>query len=173
MALPEVIAAGVGRSRDGERGPRGSLAEGGEAEQLAVRVSPDACHVATADTWGVNGAGVDESAWRAKTAAMVLLALGVAFYLMFAVGEMAGGDLTGIQHVPPALVLGALLGLAWKRPYTAGVVLLVLAVPLGAAYIALLFARDLPPSWALFVVLPPIVTGVLLVRAGRGERGLR
>ena len=114
---------------------------------------------------------MDEGAYRSKIVALVLLRLGVAFYLMFAVGEMAGGDITGIQHLPPALILGALFWLAWKRPHAAGVALLALAVPLGAAYVALLVMRNLPLTWALWIVLPPVVTGVLLVRAGRLERG--
>lgn len=105
--------------------------------------------------------------------ALLLLVLGVAFYLMFAVGEMAGGDITGVQHLPPAAILAVLLWVAWRRPLAAGTVLLVLAVPLAAAYIALLVVRHLPLTWALVVALPPVVTGLLLVRAGRRERGPR
>jgi hypothetical protein len=102
-----------------------------------------------------------------KMAALVLLALGVAFYLLFALGEMADGDVSGVQHLLPAVILAALLWVAWRRPLVAGVVLLVLAVPLGAAYVAVLVVRDLPLTWALIVALPPVVTGLLLVRAGR------
>ncbi len=114
---------------------------------------------------------MDADADREKIAAFVLLALGVAFYLVFAIGELAGGDVGGVQHLPPALALAALLWVAWKRPLLAGVILLVLAVPLAAAYVAVLVIRDLPPTWALFVALPPVLTGALLVRAGRHERG--
>ena len=117
------------------------------------------------------GATVDEGARRAKIAALVLLGLGVAFYLMFAVGETAGGDITGVQHFPLAAILAVLLWVAWRRPLAAGIALLVLAVPFAAAYIALLVVRHLPPTWALVVALPPVVTGLLLVRAGRRSRG--
>jgi len=120
---------------------------------------------------GEGGRAAD--ARRTKIAALVLLGLGVAFYLMFAVGEMAGGDITGIQHLLPAAVLGALLWLGWKRPRTAGIVLLALSVPLGAAYIAVLVVRDLPLPWVLWIVLPPVLTGWLLLHAGRHERGPR
>lgn len=106
---------------------------------------------------------------RSKLAALVLLGLGVAFYLMFAVGEAAGGDTGGVQHLPPAVILGALLWLGWKRPRTAGIVLLSLSVPLGAVYLAVLVVRDLPLPWALGIVLPPVLTGWLLLRAGRDE----
>ena len=89
-----------------------------------------------------------------------------------AIGETAGGDLSGIQHLPPAAILGALLWVGWRHPLAAGTVLLALAVPLGVAYIVVLVSRSLPPTWALIVVLPPVVTGWLLVRAGRHERQL-
>jgi hypothetical protein len=106
----------------------------------------------------------------AKLAALVLLGLGVAFYLSFTIGEMASGDISGIQHVPPAVILAALLLVSWRHPLAAGVVLLALAVPLGVAYVALLVVRDLPLTWALWIALPPVVTGLLLVRAGRRDR---
>lgn len=109
------------------------------------------------------------NASQTKVAALVLLGLGVAFYLMFAVGELAGGEISGLQHLLPAALLGALLWLGWKRPRTAGIVLLALAVPLGAAYLAVLIVRDLPLPWALWIALPPILSGWLLLRAGRSE----
>ena len=107
-----------------------------------------------------------EARWT-KRAALVLLGLGIAFYLMFAVGELAGGDVSGVQHFLPVAILVALAIVAWYRPRAAGIALLALTVPLGAAYIAVLVVRDLPPTWALMIVLPPVMTGLLLFRAGR------
>ena len=92
---------------------------------------------------------MDEGARRAKIAALVLLGLGIAFSLLFTIGEMAGGDVAGIQHLPPAVVLVGLVWLAWKRPTVAGIVLLMLAVPLGTAYVVVLVVHDLPLTWAL------------------------
>lgn len=114
---------------------------------------------------------MDEGARRSKIAALVLLGLGIAFYLLFAIGETSGGDISGVQHVPPAAILAMITWVAWKRPRTAGIVLLALAVPFAGVYLALLVVRDLPPTWALTVALPPIVTGLLLVHAGRGRKG--
>jgi hypothetical protein len=108
-----------------------------------------------------------------KIAALVLLTLGIGFYLMFAVGEMASGEISGIQHLPPAIGLAALLWLAWKRTHTAGAVLLAVSIPLGVAYVVVLVVRDLPLTWALWIALPPVVTGLLLLRAGRRERAAR
>jgi len=118
----------------------------------------------------VGGSPMTKNRVRAKFAGLVLLALGLAFYLAFTIGEVAGGDISGIQHFPPALLLGLLLVVAWKHPLAAGSVLLVLAVPLGVAYIIVLVQRDLPLTWALVVAAPPLVTGLLLVWAGRQER---
>jgi hypothetical protein len=117
------------------------------------------------------GVTLDEAGGQTKIAGLVLLGLGVAFYLTFAVGEIAGGDISGVQHLLPAALLAALVYVGWKRPRTAGIVLLALAVPLGAVYVAVLIARDLPLTWALVVALPPVVTGVLLLRAGPREDG--
>lgn len=110
---------------------------------------------------------VDTGARRSRIAALVLLGFGVAFYLLFAVGETAGGDISGLQHFLPAAILAALVWVARRRPRAAGIVLLALAVPLGAAYVGILVVRDLPLTWALVVAFPPILTGFLLVRAGR------
>ena len=116
---------------------------------------------------------MDTGARRTKIAALVLLGLGVAFFLMFAVGETAGGDITGVQHFPPAAILAALMYVAWKRPFAAGVILLALAVLLAAVGVPIYVVRDLPLlSLALVLVLPSVLTGLLLVRAGR-QRGSR
>jgi hypothetical protein len=112
---------------------------------------------------------MDAGARRLRLAAFVLLGLGVAVYLAFFIGEVMDGDVSGIQHFPPAVLLAGLMWLAWRRSLAAGIVLLSLAVPLGVVYITLLIIRDLPPTWGPAVVLPPLVTGVLLVQAGRRE----
>ena len=66
-----------------------------------------------------------EHAQLAKIAALLLTGLGVGFCLIFAVSELAGGEISGIQHLPPAALLGALLWLGWKRPRTAGIIVLL------------------------------------------------
>ena len=107
-----------------------------------------------------------EARWT-KRAALALLGLGIVFYLMFAIGELAGGDVSGVQHFLPVAILAALAIVAWHRPRAAGIALLALTIPLGAAYVALLVVRHLPPTWAVMIVGPPLVTGYLLLRAGR------
>jgi hypothetical protein len=114
-----------------------------------------------------------EDARLAKIAALTLIGLGVAFFLTFAVGELAGGDVAGTQHLPPAAVLGALLWLGWKRPRLAGIVLLALAVPLGLFFLVGSAVEGIrgEEAWVpLAIVLPPVLAGWLLIRAGR-DRG--
>jgi hypothetical protein len=114
-----------------------------------------------------------EHARAAKVAALMLLGLGVGFFLIFAVAELAGGDSAGGQHLPPAAVLAALMWLGWKRPHTAGVVLLALAVPLGVAFVVGVAVEAVRPEerWvALPILLVPVLTALLLLRAGRGDR---
>lgn len=106
-------------------------------------------------------------------AAMVLLGLGIAFFLMFAVGETASGEAGGVVHLLPALLLGALMYVAWKRPLPAGVALLALSVPLGVLYVYLAISGvgvATGIAWSLQVVLPAWVTGGLLVAVGRRAR---
>jgi hypothetical protein len=117
-----------------------------------------------------------EHARLAKIAALMLLGLGVGVFLVFAVAELAGGDVAGIQHLPPAAVLGALLWLGWKRPRTAGIVLLAFAVPLGVAFVVGVAVEGVRPGelWvALLIPLVPVLTGLLFLWAGRGERRQR
>jgi hypothetical protein len=104
----------------------------------------------------------------AQAAALMLVALGLGFFLLFAIAELAGGDVAGVQHLPPAAVLGALLWLGRKRPRTAGVALLALAVPSGVALVVGVRPGEL---WvALPIPLVAVLTGVLFLQAGRSER---
>lgn len=115
-----------------------------------------------------------EHARLAKIAALLLLGLGVGFFLIFAVAELAGGDIAGIQHLPPAALLGALLWLGWKRPRTAGlVVLFAVAVPLTVAVVAGVVVEGVRAGelWlALILPLAPLLTASLFLWAGLGER---
>lgn len=87
---------------------------------------------------------MEAGAHQSKIAALVLLVLGLAFYLSFALGEIAAGDITGIQHLLPAAILAVLLVIVSRHPRRAGIALLVLAIPFAIAYTTLLAVRDLP-----------------------------
>ncbi len=115
-----------------------------------------------------------EHARLAKIAALMLVALGIAFFLIFAVGELAGGEISGVQHLLPAALLAALLWLGWKRPRAAGIiVLLLLAAPLTLGFVVGVATEDTRSGemWlALLIPLVPIVIGGLFLWAGRVER---
>lgn len=51
-----------------------------------------------------------------------------AFWLYFGIAEMISGDLSGVIHLVPAIMLVVLMFLAWRRPFEGGVVLVVLVV---------------------------------------------
>ena len=100
-------------------------------------------------------------------AALGLLAAGIGFFLLLGIGEMTGGEISGAQHLVEASLLGGLLWLAVRRPRTAGLVLLVLSVALALLVAGL--ARGEPV--ALLIMLPPALTGALLLLASRGRPG--
>lgn len=112
---------------------------------------------------------MDAGRQSAKVAALILLSLGVGFFLLFTIGEVADGDTTGLQHLPPALVLGALLWLAWKRPRQAARALLAITALLVIADIGLLATYGPSLGFALVVVLPSLVVWLLLSHAERRE----
>jgi hypothetical protein len=53
--------------------------------------------------------------------ALVLVALYVGFWLMFGVGEMASGDMSGASHLVPATALVLLIWFARRRPSETGI----------------------------------------------------
>jgi len=69
-----------------------------------------------------------------KIAALVLLGLAAAFLLYIGIGKIAFGDWGGVSHLLPAVILGLLMWLSWKRPLWAGVVLVVLGLAAGVFF---------------------------------------
>jgi len=64
-----------------------------------------------------------------RRGAYILLGLAAAFWLFMGVGEMAGGDLSGVSHPVPAALAVGLLYVAAKSPLAGG--LCLAAVGLG------------------------------------------
>lgn len=61
-------------------------------------------------------------------AALVLMGLYAILWLFFGIGEMTSGDWSGAIHLVPAIMVVALMFLAWRRPMEGGVVLVILGV---------------------------------------------
>jgi len=86
--------------------------------------------------------------------ALILMGIYAIFWLIFGIGEMISGDLSGVIHLIPAIMIVALMLLALRRPMEGGVVLAVLGV-LASVYYFAAIAR----GWA-FKVQAALVGGV-------------
>ena len=107
-----------------------------------------------------------------KLSGLAIVALGSLFFLAMGVGEMAGGDLSGFQHLPQAVLLGALVFLGWRHPYAVGTVLVFIALGIAALYaVAGSVSLGLRFAWAVQIAVPPLAAGALLIGAARRERG--
>jgi hypothetical protein len=105
-----------------------------------------------------------------KIVALVPPVLAMAVMLLFAVGEMAGGDASGVHHLIPAALFGLLAWFGWKQPGWGGALLL-----LAGLLVSLVFAGVLrgPHGVAPFLIMiaPLFVAGLLLLVARVIDRG--
>jgi hypothetical protein len=109
-----------------------------------------------------------------KFAGLLIVAVGALFFLLMGVGELAGGDLSGIQHLPEAVLLGALAYLGRRHPYAVGIALVFISLGIATLY-AMVGSESvgLRFAWAVQIALPPLVAGGLLIGAARREGGGR
>ena len=103
--------------------------------------------------------GRDEHVERNKTvrwlliAGLIIMGLQAMFYLIFAIGEMAGGDMSGAGHLVPVLAIVLLGLLVWRQPLQGGGLIL-----LAGSFILVFFGLD-----ALIITWPMPVAGILLI----------
>ena len=111
---------------------------------------------------------------RLRLAAIALLTIPAGVLLLFAFGEMIGGDPSGAQHIPEGAALLLLAAAAWRYPLWTGVILLAVGAVLLLAW--LLFVvfgpnRDVPAialvATGAILFLPPFAAGWLLIRSSR------
>jgi hypothetical protein len=99
-----------------------------------------------------------------KIAALIFPGIPLVILLLFAIGETAGGDWSGLGHLLQAIPIALLMWLGWKRPLWGGILLLVLS--LFAAYS---FANPLRGmDWLaplLIIITPLVLSGVLFLSA--------
>ena len=101
--------------------------------------------------------GIGGSRWL-LVAALIPLALQVAAFLLFGIGEMASGDLSGAGHLLPAVSSVILAFLAWKRPLEGGAALLI------AGVVSLAGLRE--AAAILILAAPQIISGPLFLAGG-------
>ena len=100
---------------------------------------------------------------RLMIAGLIPLGLQVAIFLLFGLGEMASGDLSGAGHLLPVVATLVLALLSWKRPFEGGAALLVVGVVTRA---------DVSDATAMLImVAPQIVSGLLFLLAGWTAKG--
>jgi len=88
---------------------------------------------------------------------------------------MASGEISGVQHIPEALLLLLLAVAAWRYPRWTGIALLTLGPLLLGVWLVWIFAgghtdRGNIAMWfaaALILFGPPLAAGWLLLRASR------
>jgi hypothetical protein len=111
-----------------------------------------------------------------KRIGLLFLAIPILVLAAFALGEVAGGDISGLQHVPELALLVALGWLAWRRPGWGGAALITLSLIFAGLYI-LFFARGFPLLTAIATVAllfaPPLAAGTVFVAASRQAGGDR
>ncbi len=96
-------------------------------------------------------------------AGVIPLVLQVAVFLVFGIGEMASGDISGAGHLLPVVTNILLALLAWRRPVESGVALVLVGVLSGVT------VRGTPAL--LILVVPAIVSGLLFLIAEWVARG--
>jgi hypothetical protein len=114
-------------------------------------------------------------ATRLKIAASVLIALPAVLLLTLALGEIVGGDITGVQHIPEAGALLLILLAGWRYPRVAGVLLLVTGAAVFGIWLVLVLTQAEPAFRGLAVFMwigvglmffaPPLVAGWILLKA--------
>jgi hypothetical protein len=112
----------------------------------------------------------DTTSTRLKLAALVCLALPMLGLAAFAIGEVAAGTLSGLQHVGQLLPLAALAWLGWRWPLWGGITLIGLSLILAGLY---LIMGGYPPLAllvnALLLFALPLLAGIVFVAAARRE----
>ena len=95
---------------------------------------------------------------------LMLLTLYGAIWLVFGIGEISSGDLSGISHLVPAMLIYILVYLTWRRPLEGGIILLITAIISGIREFPALLSGS-GGSWSLIIigVLPPLLAGLVLI----------
>ncbi len=93
-------------------------------------------------------------------AALILMAAFAGFWAFFGVGEMIGGDTSGVMHLVPSAIIVLLMLAARRRPFEGGIVLMVIGT---LVTIAAFGAHR--GGWPQYIMVA-LITGVPLLAAG-------
>lgn len=98
-----------------------------------------------------------------KIAAAVPAGLLTIFLLFMGLGEMFGGDISGVQHVIPAMVLLALMWLGWKKPNLGGWGLCIVSLVFSIIVVTMNIPTEIKRNVLLIMALPAFLSGALLL----------
>ena len=116
------------------------------------------------------------SAKQLKIAGLIPLLIPIALFLMLTVGEIVGGDISGLGGLvlPAQLVILAIF--AWKKPDLGGKILVVISILLLIIVLApqvlyrveggMGIESSVVGVWLLLYV-PPIISGLLFIASAR------
>lgn len=109
---------------------------------------------------------------RLQLAATASGSVTVAVLLLFLLGEVLSGTVSGLIHLVQVVPLAALLAFGWRAPSRAGWLLLAVGATLAGAYLVqtggVASAGERLLVTAIFL-LPPMIAGALFVLAGRAR----
>jgi hypothetical protein len=106
-----------------------------------------------------------------RIVACIILGIPLAIFLLFGIGEMVGGDISGGMHLVEALIVVLVGILSWKRPFEAGIILCLSSLALTGFFLSILLpnpANEGPTNFfsLLILVLPTLIAGILFLSAG-------
>lgn len=96
---------------------------------------------------------------------LLLIGLVVAFLLFMGIGEVAGGDLSGISHLIPAVVLAGMAAAGLKWPRSAGAVLALTGLAIAVFFYAQMSTLQTRLT-AIALTGGPVFLGGLLILGG-------
>ena len=91
-----------------------------------------------------------------KITALVLMILVAAFFMLMGVGEMLGGDLSGMGHLPPVVLIAFMMWLGWKKPLAGGLTMSLLGV-LISVYFFIVVNRPADKPIAMLIMGGPFI----------------
>ncbi len=106
-----------------------------------------------------------------RIVACIVLGIPLAIFLVFGIGEMVGGDLSGAMHLLQALFVILLGVLAWMRPFEGGVTLCLCGVAVAGLFLFDLMVAPSPEGSVLspaliILALLPLLAGTLFLITG-------
>lgn len=111
---------------------------------------------------------------KIKFAAIGILFLPIGFLLLFLIGEVFSGDLTGLGHLIQLLPLLVLAWFGYKNPYWSGVFMSLIGLTFGVIYaMSAGFYLETILIVEAVLFLPIFVSGVLLILAGKKSHKLQ